>query len=443
MPRLTASTRRVATRTVSRLLACDLIIHVGDFVQGSVYHTIFGAEIASDAYKWVGYDVAVLGNHEFNQGPSDVYEVVQNNPNTTWIASNVHFEGAPEGFSIAPFVDAFDVCWVSALTTATNVISNPGPNVTITDEVDALNKAIAACSQNQNVIAINHVGFEKDVHMCEIIAELDVVIGGHSHTNLDNAQYPHSLFVRTDQCVGSSQRVAELSGHAYMPMDARVPLSHNVSTQLAMYTERLDNSIKQTIAVASEPIDGSRESCRSQECQMGNLVCDALLAHAGPQQGAQVCIQNGGGLRASVDEGEIIIKEVLTVLPFGNVHVVVSVPGSAIVAALENGFLALSNDEIAGRFPQVGGMKVVVDDSQPEGERVVSVTIDEEPIEMGKEYKLVTNSFVASGGDGYDWSAATESELSGLGLDALTQRYLGNNSPYTPFTDGRIVKVGT
>eukprot|EP00178_Gracilaria_changii_P013465 TRINITY_DN380_c0_g1_i1.p2 TRINITY_DN380_c0_g1~~TRINITY_DN380_c0_g1_i1.p2 ORF type:complete len:229 (-),score=52.38 TRINITY_DN380_c0_g1_i1:291-977(-) len=226
-----------------------------------------------------------------------------------------------------------------------------------------------------------------------------------------------------------------------MPMGARVPLSANVAAQLQLYTDRLDASIKQTIAVAAGPIDGSRESCRSQECQMGNLVCDALLAHAGPQQGAQVCIQNGGGLRASIDQGDITIEDVLTVLPFGNVHVVVSVPGSAIVAALENGLLAVSNDEVTGRFPQVGGMNVVVDYSKPEGERVVSVTVGEDPIDMNKEYKLVTNSFVASGGDGYDWSAATEAELSGLGLDALTQRYLGANSPYTPFNEGRIVNM--
>eukprot|EP00178_Gracilaria_changii_P027803 TRINITY_DN917_c0_g1_i1.p1 TRINITY_DN917_c0_g1~~TRINITY_DN917_c0_g1_i1.p1 ORF type:complete len:140 (-),score=19.56 TRINITY_DN917_c0_g1_i1:471-890(-) len=83
-----------------------------------------------------------------------------------------------------------------------------------------------------------------------------------------------------------------------------------------------------------------------------------------PEPGAQVCIQNSGGMRASIDEDDITIEEILSVLPFGNVYAVLTVPGSAIVGALEYGFDAVVSGEIAGRFPQVGGMRVVVDYSK-------------------------------------------------------------------------------
>eukprot|EP00737_Agarophyton_chilense_P004059 gb/GEZJ01004937.1/.p1 GENE.gb/GEZJ01004937.1/~~gb/GEZJ01004937.1/.p1 ORF type:complete len:448 (-),score=59.80 gb/GEZJ01004937.1/:574-1728(-) len=379
------------------------------------------------------------------------------NPETTFIASNVHFENAPADLSISPFMDAFDICWVSALTTSTGQTSNPGPSVLITDEAEAVNDAVAKCSQNQSVIAITHVGFEKDISLCEQISTLDVVIGGHSHTNLDQGAYPHKV-VRDDGSVcwvltayaygryigfvdiSFREGVADLSGHAYIPMDYRIPLSEVVAAELENYTERLDKSIKQTVAVATEAIDGSRDSCRGHECPMGNLVCDALLDYAVPQHGAQVCLLNGGGIRASIDAGDITPEDIFTVLPFRKVHALLTVSGSTIVAALENGFLAVSNDDINGRFPQIGGMKVVVDFSKSEGSRVVSVVIGEEPIDFKKKYKLVTSDFLVSGGDGYDWSGAIEVELSGLGLDALVQRYLAINCPYTPLMDDRIVE---
>eukprot|EP00178_Gracilaria_changii_P027804 TRINITY_DN917_c0_g1_i2.p1 TRINITY_DN917_c0_g1~~TRINITY_DN917_c0_g1_i2.p1 ORF type:complete len:289 (-),score=54.93 TRINITY_DN917_c0_g1_i2:471-1337(-) len=261
------------------------------------------------------------------------------------------------------------VCWVSALTTVANIIANPSDTVTISDEAEALRLAIACSAQTHSAVAVNHVGFEKDVQLCESIAELDVVIGGHSHTNLDQGQYPHKVlrgdgsvcWVLTAYAFGRfvgfvdvsfDQGVAKLSTHAYIPLDIRVPLSQEVSVQLEVYTERLGESILQTVAVATDAIE------------MGNLLCDAMLAHAGPQQGAQVCIQNSGGMRASIDEDDITIEEILSVLPFGNVYAVLTVPGSAIVGALEYGFDAVVSGEIAGRFPQVGGMRVVVDYSK-------------------------------------------------------------------------------
>lgn len=238
--------------------------------------------------------------------------------------------------------------------------------------------------------------------------------------------------------------VLELKGHAYLPMDKKMPLDSKVAMMLQKkYTTSLDAKIKTVVGEATDTIDGERSSCRAKECSAGNMICDALLSYAGPKQGATLCIQNGGGIRSSIDAGPITIEEVMSVLPFGNVHAVVEIPGSAVISALENGFLAIGSDSITGRFPQVGGMKVLVDYTAPEGSRVVSVELGGAPIDQNKLYKVVTNSFLAGGGDGYDWSAATSVEVSGRGLDVLTSEHLGANNPYTPFIEGRIVNVAT
>lgn len=436
---------------------CDLRIHAGDFVQGSVYDTIFGTDIAISAYNSVHYDIAVLGNHEFNKGAEPVIKTISGTPQTTWIASNVDFMGYDgKELNVSKAVDAYDICWVSALTTATLDISSPGDNVAITDPKMALEKAITSCDQKDNVIAINHLGFDQDKALCESIPELDLVIGGHSHTNLDEGKYPYKVeradgsvcWVVTAFAYGRylgvldidfDDGVIEISGEGYIPMDGRIDLEPGTHKMLSYFGDQLSDAIQKEVGVAAAPVDGERSSCRAEECEMGTLVCDAMLAHAGPKQGASLCIQNGGGIRASIDEGPVTVEEVLTVLPFGNVHAVVDVTGAGVVAALENGFLALGNDEITGRYPQVGGMVVEVNPAGAPGSRVVRVTIDGSPIDLDATYTLVTNSFIAGGGDGYDWAGSSNLELSGRGLDVLVGEYLTANNPYTPSTPGRII----
>jgi 5'-nucleotidase/UDP-sugar diphosphatase len=97
-----------------------------------------------------------------------------------------------------------------------------------------------------------------------------------------------------------------------------------------------------------------REVCRAMECPMGNLVADAMLERVA-DQGIQIAIQNGGGLRASIDSGEVTMGEVFTVLPFQNTLATFQLTGAGVIAALENGVSQV--EEGAGRFPQVSGLR--------------------------------------------------------------------------------------
>ena len=105
---------------------------------------------------------------------------------------------------------------------------------------------------------------------------------------------------------------------------------------------------------------------------MGNLVADAMLARVA-DQGIEVAIQNSGGLRSSIDAGEVTMGEVLAVLPFQNTLSTFQVTGAALVEALENGVSQI--DEVAGRFPQVAGMTFTVDPSADAGSRISDVTV--------------------------------------------------------------------
>ena len=171
---------------------------------------------------------------------------------------------------------------------------------------------------------------------------------------------------------------------------------------------------------------------------MGSLITDAMLARV-KEQGIDIAIQNGGGIRASIDAGDITMGEVLTVLPFQNTLSTFQISGAAIVEALENGVGQI--EEGAGRFPQVAGMSYAFDASQPAGSRVSDVMVGGAPIEMDKIYGVVSNNFMRKGGDGYSMFLDAQNAYDfGPDLADVLAEYMAEFGPITPYTDGRITE---
>jgi len=208
--------------------------------------------------------------------------------------------------------------------------------------------------------------------------------------------------------------------------------------ELAVPLEEIRNKV---VAETSTAIDGARESCRAVECQMGNLIAEAMLDRVAGQ-GVTIALQNGGGIRASIDAGPVTMGEVLTVLPFQNTLSTFEVSGETVVAALEHGVGQV--EEGAGRFLQVAGLKYTFDPKAPAGSRVsdVMVLVGGDawgPIDPAATYKVVSNNYVRTGGDGFKMfvDAANAYDF-GPDLADVTGEYMAKVGPYTPMTDGRI-----
>lgn len=177
---------------------------------------------------------------------------------------------------------------------------------------------------------------------------------------------------------------------------------------------------------------------------MGNLVADATLARV-KDQGITIAFANSGGLRASIDAGDVSMGEVLTVLPFQNTVATFQLKGEDIRAALENGVSQI--DDGAGRFMQVSGLKYSFDRSKPAGSRIVSVEVKDGetfvPLDPAKTYIVAANNYVRTGGDGFKVFAtkAINAYDFGPNLEEAVAAYITANSPYKPYTDGRISEV--
>jgi len=196
------------------------------------------------------------------------------------------------------------------------------------------------------------------------------------------------------------------------------------------------------IGSTTEKLEGAREVCRVQECTMGNLLADAILDRVA-DQGATIAFQNGGGIRASIDAGEITVGDVLTVLPFSNTLATVQVSGADVIEALENGVSDIENG--AGRFAQVAGLKYTYTLANPPGERISDVLVKGEgdtwvPIDEDADYIVVTNNYVRGGGDGYGTFAEGENPYDfGPPLEQVVADYIAKlGGEYTPYLDGRI-----
>ncbi|MEM1388603.1 MAG: 5'-nucleotidase C-terminal domain-containing protein [Pseudomonadota bacterium] len=437
-----------------------IVLDAGDQYQGSLMYTTYKGDVEAEMMEIIGFDAMAVGNHEFDDGPEGLLKLIDNvsfpviSGNLDVSQSNV-LAGKLENHTVLE-VGGEKIGIISALATDTVETSSPGPNVIFQDEIDALAADVAALEAEgvTKIIALTHVGVNRDMEIAEAVDGIDAVVGGHSHTLFSNTEddamaYPTMV---GDTPVVQAYAYSKYLGHLILTfddagavtaaegdtilLDASVAEDEAIVARVAELAGPIEEMKTRVVAEAAEAIEGDRSVCRAMECPMGNLVADAMLDRV-KDQGIVIAIQNGGGLRASIDAGEVTMGEVLTVLPFQNTLSTFEVTGEAIIAALENGVSQLEDG--AGRFPQVAGMSYTFDPSAEAGSRISDVMVGGAPLEMDKVYGVVSNNYVRNGGDGYSMfvDAANAYDF-GPDLADVTAEFIAANAPYQPYTDGRI-----
>jgi 5'-nucleotidase len=358
---------------------------------------------------------------------------------------------------------------IGATTEDTPEIASPGNDVEFHDVVQYVrgaSEALDAAGVNK-IILLSHIGYNQDMDVAASLPLVDVIVGGHSHSllgSMEGAAGPYPTMVTNPDGVevpvvqanqygkylgdiaitwDDNGVVTSAEGEPYL-IDASVTGNEDFKTQLADLAAPIEEAMGEVIGIATADIDGSREVCRAMECTMGNLVADAMLDRVA-DQGVTIAIQNGGGLRASIDAGEITMGEVVTVLPFSNTLATVQISGADVIEALENGVSDVENG--AGRFPQVAGLKYTADLTQPAGERISDVMVGSgdsfAPIDEEATFTIVTNNYMRGGGDGYGTFAEGDNPYDfGPPLEQVLADYIAElGGEYTPYTDGRITIV--
>ncbi len=451
-----------------------LVLDAGDQFQGSLFYTTYKSEAVADFMNGIGFDAMAVGNHEFDNGPEELAKFLDRAKFPIISGNTVAGADTPIANRIPGYVikdiGGQKVAVVSVLATDTDETSSPGKSVFFEDEITYLKGVIPTIKAEgvNKIVLLSHVGYRRDQEIARAVDGIDVIVGGHSHTLLSNTDEkaigPYPTFVRNpagvdvpivqayaySKYLGDLKVVFDDAGNvksasgAPILLDAAFTPDAGFVAKVKELAGPIEEMKTKIVAETAAPIDGTRESCRAGECEMGNLVADALLDRT-KGQGVTAAITNGGGLRASIDAGPVSMGEIITVLPFQNTVSTFGLKGSDIVAALENGLSEIEDG--AGRFPQVAGMKFTFDTSKPAGSRVVSVQMREGdafvPLDPAKVYTLASNNYMRAGGDGYKIfaTAATNAYDFGPTLDEVLADYLAAHRPYKPYTDGRIATV--
>lgn len=442
-----------------------LVVDAGDQFQGSLFFMTYSGAVAAEMMNEIGFDVMSVGNHEFNLGDGALANLADT-VSFPVVSGNLDVSGSNElagkiGDTLILERGGERIGIVSALATDTKELSSPSEAVMFKDEIESIKEDVAALQAEgvDKILAITHVGYNLDQRIAAEVPGIDAVIGGHSHTYLSSSdpdrQGPYPTMVsQGDNLVPVVQAGAfsKYVGHLELTfddagnvtyatgdtilLDASVAEDEAIVARVAELGAPIEEMKTRIVAEAADVIEGDRSVCRAVECPMGNLVADAMLDRV-KDQGVEIAIQNGGGLRASIDAGEISMGEVLTVLPFQNTLSTFQVTGAQVLAALENGVSQVEDG--AGRFPQVAGMTFTADLSAEPGSRISDVMVGGEALDLERTYSLVSNNFVRNGGDGYAmFRDAMNAYDYGPDLADVTAEYLAANAPYQPYTDGRI-----
>ncbi len=453
----------------------SLLLDAGDRFTGTLFHAQYLGQDQALIMNLLGYDAMALGNHEFDNG-DDTLAAFIDAVDFPVLSANIDFSASPHlAGKVAPYavldVNGEQVGVIGLLTEDTTNKSRPGAELVFNDDYSGITQQYVdeLTAQGVNkIILLTHMGLGLDMRVASEVTGVDVIVGGDSHTLLSNAyaaaedRYPvivenpagqpvyivqagdqNEFLGRLDVTFDADGVITRASGDVILLSQFITP-NAEMNDLVEELREPLTALMEQEVGETMVALDNS--TCRSEECAIGNLIADAIRQ----ETGAQIVFQNGGGIRAGIDEGVITLGEVRTVLPFGNLVSTFELSGADVVAALENG-VSRVNDERGGtgRFAQVSGLRYTWDMSQEVGSRIVSVEVlDPEtgeyaPIDPEATYAVAANDFMRGGGDEYYVFRDNAARVYDYGrpLDMVVIEYLKANSPVAPQLEGRITNT--
>ena len=450
-----------------------LLLNAGDVVMGTVFYTVFEGKADRDVMNMIGYDAMTMGNHEFDKGVSGILKFIDG-LETPIVSTNVSYRREPEvaaliADSIIKNVGARRVGIIGATIPETTVISSPGETIEFADVVESVQPVVdrLEAAGVDVIVLISHNGYLNDMEIAEGLDGIDIVVGGHSHTELLGEEYPsvvqsaggepvlivqageYNKYLGNLTVIFNDEGVAESWWGAPILMSAAVPQDPEIKAYLAAKNEELKPFTGKVVGVVKRELIRSR----TEESNIGNLITDAMLASV-RDQGVQIALTNGGGIRADVGAGELTMQKLMEVLPFGNLVATFEIKGSDLRQAFEHGVSRV--EEGSGRFLAMAGAKIVWDPSKEPfdyetqtGGRVTEVYVADgkggwNPLDPDAIYKVAANNYIRGGGDDFQVlkeKAIDPYDAGALDLDVMTE-FLRQNSPIDYQVEGRIIRLG-
>ncbi len=477
-------------KNVEALGASVLLLDAGDASQGTPLVNLSYGKAAMEFMNAAGYDAMTVGNHEFDWGLDNLLqnrEAAQFPLLAANITDKVSGELTFQANKVFELSNGMKVGVFGLATPETMTKAHPDKVKGITF---SMGEALYADAQKQIdeltaagcdlIVALGHLGVSdesepnRSIDVMNNVTGLDLFIDGHSHTVIDGGEtvngalltstgnYSEAIgYVIVDITTKDDKVQKSLTAGLYTLDDevetllaagAQLGKDEEVDAVVSGINDQVNAELSAAFAKTEVLLDGNRDpGVRTQETNLGDFACDAILWAAqealGDTYNVVAAVTNGGGIRESIQIGDVTMLDMKTVFPFGNEVAVLTVTGAELLEALEAA--TCTTPDAIGAFPQVAGIEFTIDTSvayengeqypsstyfkpAAPGSRVTIATVGGEPWDAEKLYTIATNDFTAAGGDTYyafAYPYATSGYKTGVALeDALvnyTQQVLG------------------
>ncbi len=453
-----------------------LLLSAGDINTGIPESDLLDAEPDVKIMNILGYDAMTLGNHEFDNS-RDVLLKQQEWAEFPFLSANIVKKDSGEPL-VEPYIikefDGLKVAILGLTTEETPILTLPEntADLEFKSVIKTAQELVPVLREKADlVVVLTHLGFYEeagggynspgDIKLAQEVPGIDIIVGGHSHTFIKEAQkvgdalivqagaYSESvgrldLTIDTEANkvtdytyrlipVNMKKRVKYNGKKYYMFVDKGYVEDKEILKALEPYVDQADELLTQPVGEALVELAGGKTTSRSQETNLGNLITDGMRA----KTSAEIAFQNGGGIRATIAPGPITYRDILTVQPFGNTLVLLDMTGEQVMDVLN---YAATIEPGNGGFLHVAGLKWTINRTK---EPVVAenVMVGDAPIDLQRTYKVVTNNFMASGGDGYKMLKDIPAVDTGFVDADATKEYIQQFGKVEPKVEGRLTVV--
>ena len=449
-----------------------LLFDAGDYIQGDPSVSISQGATAIELMNLAGYDLAGIGNHEFDYGYENLMTILDE-AEFDIVCANAFKDGEvlfPNNFTYTT-EDGVTIGVFGLATPETSTKAHPGKLGGVTflagEELYAQAQAQVDSLEEAGVdyiVCLGHLGIDPESEpnrSTDLLAEvdgIDLFIDSHSHSTLaDILAVTNNTGMVNGAVLTSTGTKAENIGVVTIDPEAKTITAENVAldenigsdadvaARVAGIEAEVDALYGVKFAESEVLLNGEKDpGNRTEETNLGDLVADAMLWYAmeqgnlGVDDDHVVAVTNGGGIRATVNAGDITKEDILTVLPFGNTVAYVMVKGSVLLEALEAS--TYCTPESVGAFPQVAGIEFTIDttveydqgDLYPGStyygpdsiQRVTIDSINGKDFDPDADYVVVTNDFLAAGGDTYYAFSVANNIDTGKLMDEAVVEYI-------------------
>lgn len=472
-----------------------LYLDAGDMFTGSVWFIVHTTNITGEFMSMLDPDAGCVGNHEFDLGVEGLSRYIARTCKKMLCCNCDVSEEEHLKEKIAPskliVLQNTRIGIIGYIHKHTRTIDKYYGKVKILDETEPIRKEIELFKQSKTniIIALSHAGYEYDMEVAKRFEDLDIIVGGHSHSLLYSGKdkrlnkksfgpYPtivkdakgkpvyvvqadcHGKYVGKLDVVFDKKGVVTSAKGGPHAMDSTIPEDKKAARTLNNYRKEVDELRTRKIGTSYVILDGYGRLCRRLECNIGNMITDAFVFHQSLKHsksdqttisGTAAFITGGtinDGITPVASDYSITYAELLQALPYQNSLVTLTINGSVLRQVLERA-ISWPNTTHKDEFLQFSGIRVIYDFSRPSGQRVFSAKVrcttcevaKYEPLDDNATYTVTTVDFVASGGSGYKMLQAISPEHSQTWGDILevVTTYMQSMEFLTPDAEERLV----